>query len=381
MNQVPNPVSFIIPALLMATLAVVGILVGSTIYRRYTGLTRGQSALLWLLAVALAIVLVASPMFDWLMSHQRGSRGIDEQPIFQTFCATLLLLTAVPFVTRLYRKWIGGHLTEAEKLPGIDGVRAWLSVGNIICAALIPICVWQVFSYSPFAIAALTFGLLLAYPLLNMASHQTQPAPISPAEDLSSEREKVLQLLEAGKISAVESADLLNALGHSATPPSKPAAEINPQRKTVLLGAALLLIGFFLPWFTINTGEEMNRVFSQFQQNMNQQMPNMPMNGNVPINFPQINSTVRVSGGDIGHGLGWWILLLGIGAAVLPFFATTLEAAMQKKIILAALGIGAILLIYTLSDAIRFVSFGILLVLAGYVLELVGTLKERPLAR
>jgi hypothetical protein len=54
---------------------------------------------------------------------------------------------------------------------------------------------------------------------------------------------------------------------------------------------------------------------------------------------------------------------------------------MQKKIILAALGIGTVLLIYVLSDAIRYVSFGIVLALAGYVLEVVGTLKERPVAR
>jgi hypothetical protein len=355
------------------------ILAGTTIYRRYTGLKLWQSAMLCLLAVGLGIALAAyadNPFHYGTVPRDRS----DAEP-FVICCAILLPLLTVPFAVRLYRKWIGGHLTEAEKLPGIDGVRAWLGVGNIICAALIPICLWQVFGYSPFAIAALTFGLLLAYPLLNMASQSAQPAPVAPTEDLSSEREKVLQLLEAGKVSAVESAELLNALGHSPPPPPKPAAEINPQRKMVLLGAALLLVGFFLPWFTINTGEEMNRAFSQMQQNMDQQMPNMPMNGNMPMNFSQINSTVRVSGGNIGHGLGWWILLLGIGAAVLPFFATTLEAALQKKIILAALGIGAILLIYLLSNTFRYVSFGILLVLAGYVLELVGTLKERPLPR
>jgi hypothetical protein len=346
------------------------VLASIPIYRRHTGLKLWQSALLCILSVGLGIALAAYAAFHY-GDLPRGRR--DAEP-FVISCAVLLALLAIPFATRLYRKWIGGHLTEAEKLPGIDGVRVWLGVGNVICAALIPICVWQVFGYSPFAIAALTFGLLLAYPLLNMASHQTQPAPVSPAEDLSSEREKVLQLLETGKISAVESAELLNALGHSAPPPRKPAAEINPQRKMVLLGAALLLVGFFLPWFTINTGEELSRVFSQIQQNMNQQMQ---VNENMTVNFPHINPT-RVSGGDIGHGLGWWILLLGIGAALLPFFATTLEAALQKKIILATLGIGAILLIYLLSDTFRYVSFGILLVLAGYVLELVGTLKERP---
>jgi len=54
---------------------------------------------------------------------------------------------------------------------------------------------------------------------------------------------------------------------------------------------------------------------------------------------------------------------------------------MQRKIILAALGIGVILLIYLLSDTLKYVSFGILLALAGYTLEVIGTLKERPATR
>jgi hypothetical protein len=380
MNQMPEPIAplgdpIMIPFVLLLGMSAV---VAWIFYRRYTGLSGGQSALLCLLAVILAIGLVVLPIsVRW---HWGGNSFM--RPVYQGLLfAELLSFLTVPFAARLYRKWIDGHLTEAEKLPSIEGVRAWLSVGNVICAVLIPLCIMGAFEpkaqiFQPVTLIPLLFGLLLAYPLINMASHSTQPVPVAPAEDLSKEREKVLQLLEAGKINPIESTELLNALAHSApTQLPKTTAEINPQRKMVLFGAALLLIGFFLPWFTINTGEEMNRIFSQFQQNMNQQMPNMPMN------FPQINSTVLVSGGDIGHGLGWWILLLGIGAAVLPFFATTLEASMQKKIILAALGVGAILLVYVLSDAIRYVSFGILLVLAGYALEIVGTLKERPLAR
>ena len=256
-------------------------------------------------------------------------------------------------------------------------MRAWLGVGNIICAVLIPISVWQVFGYSPIGFLALTFGALLACPLFNMASDSAQPAAAAPAEDLSKEREKVLQLLEAGKISAADSAELLNALAHSAPPPaSKPATEMHPQRKLVLIGAAVLLLGFFLPWFAVNPNAEANEMSAQFQRNMNQMMP-----GNAMPNLSLPDTTLQIHAGDIPHGLGWWILAMGMIAAVLPFFATTLESSMQKKIILAALGVGAILLIYLLSDALRYVSFGILLVLAGYALEIAGTLKERPLAR
>ncbi len=344
-------------------------------YRRYTGLTRWQSALLSMLAAGLGIALAAYADNIFQRGSEWSNRRDADEPVLICF-SVLLPLLAVPFVVRLYRKWIGGHLTDAEKLPGAAGVRAWLGVGNIICASLIPICVWQVFGYSPIGFWALTFGLLLAYPLLNMALQSAQPAPVAPTEDLSNEREKVLQLLEAGKISAADSAELLNALAHSTpTPTPKPAAEINPPRKLILIGAAILLIGFFLPWFAINPNAEANAEFAHFQQNMKQMMPGNAM---PQMNLSLPNTTVQIHAGDLAHGLGWWILALGISAAVLPFFATTLESSLQKKIILAALGIGAILLIYLLSDAIRYVSFGIILALAGYALEFVGTFKERP---
>ena len=349
------------------------ITVSTGLYRCYTGLKFLQSALLCILAAGLGIALAV--YVD--NSFHYGPASRDREP-FVICCAVLLPLLTMPFAVLLYRKWIGGHLTEAEKLPGIDGVRAWLGVDNVICAGLIPICVWQVFGYSPIGILALTFGALLAYPLLNMASDSAQPATAVPAEDLSKERDKVLQLLEAGKISPVESAELLNALAHSAPPPApKPAAEINPQRKLVLVGAAVLLAGFFLPWFAIKPNAEANEMTAQFQRSMNQMMPGNTM---PQINLSLPDTTVQVHAGDIPHGLGWWILALGIAAAVLPFFATTLESSMQKKIILAALGVGAILLIYLLSDTLRYVGFGILLALAGYVLEVVGTVKERPAA-
>jgi hypothetical protein len=379
MNREINQIFLIIT---LTVFVVAGIFIGSLIYRRYTGLTRSQSALLWLLAVALAAgftICTSSPESTrWMQyGHFSSNDMSNEQTIFfRQVCFILLSLLTIPFITRLYLKWIGGRLTEAEKLSGIDGVRAWLGVGNIICAVLIPVCVWQLFGISLFAMLALTFGLLLAYPLLNMASQSAQPASAAPAEDLSSEREKVLQLLEAGKINAEESAELLNALSHSAPPPPKPAAAINPSRKMVLLGAALLLIGFFLPWFTVNVGDEMYQLSSQIKQNLN---PTLSMLANAP--GMRMNMTLHVSGGDIVHGLGWWILLLGITAAVLPFFANNLDGQTQKKVMLACLGAGAIILIYLFSNNLKYTSIGVLFSLAGYVLELIGTLQERPAAR
>lgn len=358
--------------------------IGTSLYRRYTGLSRSQSALLFLASFSAAIcflVLTSHSEYSIIGGRFYTASGSDlsaQMPFFRGVCIILFPLLALPFVTRLYLKWIGERLTEAEKIPGIEGVRAWLGVGNVICATLIPICVWFVYGVSLSALLALTFGLLLAYPLLNMASQSAQPAAAAQPEDLSSEREKVLQLLEAGKITADESAELLNALSHSAPEPAKPAPGINPARKMVLLGAVLLLVGFFLPWFDIRLGEEMNEISSQTQQSINQQMP---PNITFPFNIMRSDSRISLSGGDIAHGLGWWILLLGIVAAVLPFFATNLDKQTQKKVMLACLGIGAVILIYLFTNNLKFASIGIIFGLAGYVLELIGTLQERPLAR
>jgi hypothetical protein len=213
-----------------------------------------------------------------------------------------------------------------------------------------------------------------------MASAPPQPATAPPTEDLSNEREKVLQLLEAGKINAEESAELLNALGHTFAPRPQPASEtdLSPQRKIVLLGAGLLLLGFFLPWFAINPGVMMSDMAYQLLLNLGQMMPGM---ATPQINLSATTGTVQIHAGNLAHGLGWWILALGIGAAVLPFFATNLKAQMQQKVTLAALAIGAFLIIYLMSGALRYASIGVILALAGYALEIVGTLKERPMTR
>lgn len=358
-------------ALLVATVVVLALLGESFAYRRYTGLSRWWSLLLSVLAAGL-------PIFFLVLPRNHSDYRMGPQP---AICIVLLSLVTFPFVVRLYRKWIGGHLTDAEKLPGMDGVRAWLSPGNLICAVLIPVCAWQAFQVSLPSMFALTFGLLLAYPVFSLASAAPQPVPAGPTEDLSADREKVLQLLEAGKISADESAELLNALGQSVPQRPVPANEmdLSPARKIVLLGAALLVAGFFLPWFNINLGQMMNEASAQVQQMMNGMMPGNAM---PQMNVPASNAgTVQIHAGDLKNGLGWWILALGIGAAVLPFFATNLKAQLQKKIILAALAVGGFLLVYLLSDALRFMSIGIIFALAGYVLEFVGTLKERTVAR
>jgi hypothetical protein len=228
------------------------------------------------------------------------------------------------------------------------------------------------FGVSLLLAAVLVFGLLLAYPTVSMAFAPAGPAPSGLTDELSGHREKVLHLLETGRITAEESSELLNALGHSVPPRAKEAneLEVSPARKLVLVGAALLLLGFFLPWFSINTAAVANEMASRFQQSAGLALGPRA----VPNVVPNVG-TVQVRGGDLAHRLGWWILALGVGAAVLPFFATTLSASMQRKTILAALGIGVFLLVYAVSGSLRFVSIGVVLAMGGLAMEAIGTVR------
>jgi len=373
----------IVPVLFLAAVVVLVIFAGTAIYHRYTGLTGLHSLMLFVLTLGVGLRIG----FDAMQQSQNGEAGWIISEIHNAaegntgnviVCLfAVLSLAVVAFVTNLYRKWIRGYLTEAEKLPGIEGVRAWLSVGNVISAIIISFCLCALFDFSFLGAVALMFGLVLVYPLLKTASQSIQVAPSIPAEDFSKEREKVLQLLEMEKITADETAELLNALSHSVTPPPKPAGDINPQRKIVLLGAALLLVGFFLPWFSLNPGDEVNALFTQFQQSVSRQMP---VNESIPT-FHLTSQTIQVKAGDLDHGLGWWILSLGITAAVLPFFATNLNVQQQKKVMLACLGAGAIILLYLFTNNFKIASVGIILGLAGYTLEFIGALQERSLNR
>ena len=368
-----NSSSFGIPLLPVAVLVLVVLVVsGTSLTRKFLGVSRSAAAGIFLLAVVVSMAVtfyLLSPMLSREWSQSSFPRR-DVGPIWVVVAGSILPLFAVPFLAKLYHRWIGGHVTDAEKAPGMEGIRVWLGGGNLICAVLIALCAAIGFGCSFWGILALTLMALVAYPLLNAATESPQPAERPPNDGLSAERERVLKMLDDGKITAEESAELLTALGQTAKPPRmEPSPAVNPHRKMAMIGLGLLVIGFFLPWFSFNPGNELARTFPGLHSQMSQ-MPNGPANLITTV-------SVHVSGGDIAHGLGWVVLLLGIAVAVLPYIATNLDAQTQRKAMLAGLGVGGLILVYLLTQNIRFVSIGILLGLAGYTLEFLGTLKER----
>lgn len=138
------------------------------------------------------------------------THGIDETHFVIIAMADLIILLGA----QLYIKWIGGGLTEQERQPGMEGIRAWLNVSNMSVCLGIAFCAWictEIPDFQAFLIALpLSVGVLLIYPLGNAILYHSKPEKST--EDLTTAQVKVLELLEQGKISPAECGDLLSAL-------------------------------------------------------------------------------------------------------------------------------------------------------------------------
>ncbi len=333
----------------------------AAVLRRYVEVSTGKAVLILLLSLLTGVCAglirfqqrdISTPMRQW-------SSPNDAETLAAVFAGCLAAL-AVVFLVQLHSKWIAGRLTDAERKPGLDGARAWLGAGNIVCVMLISLLAWLAFDYSLCGVALLGLLALLAYPVMNSASISFQAPP--PPDSNAAEQQRVLNMLDSGKITASECAELLSALS-VAEKPRAPKGAAAPAEKLALIGVVLLLIGFFLPWFSISPLAEVNRLAGRL--------------GVGPLtesSVPAI-SVVKIAGGDVQHGLGWLVLLLGVAAAALPYVAGNLHEQTRQRATLAGLGAGAIILLYLVTQNLRFVSIGIFLAVIGYGLQLAGALQ------
>jgi hypothetical protein len=294
----------------------------------------------------------------------------------QLWCVGLLPVLAGALGVKLYEKWVNGRTSEAERRPGAEGVRAWIGGWNLILVLGILVCNTMGYGYLSIVAALFVAALVLAYPLSVAATSRPgaagMPAMAGGGADLTPERERVLRMLEEGKVTAEEAAELLSALGH--TIPAEPSVEPwTPGRKLVMAGAAVVLVGFFLPWFSFNPGAEVRRMMGQAATSMGMDARAIPGTDMVETG----GATVHVAGGDIGHGLGWIMLALALGAAVTPFVATGLPREQRRVVMLVALAAGGIVGLYLLTGNFSRVDLGLPIVLVGYGVEAFGVVRDQ----
>ena len=350
--------------------------------RSYLGLTR-QGAVSLGAGTLLACVLVEAMDLTEITRHSRYGRDFDEAvPII--FSRGFAMLFGVIFAVKLYRVWMSGLASDEERLVGAAGIRAWLRPRNLLLVLFLAMNLSVGFNLRFASMLILGLAALLAYPFFSAIMNstpvsETPSTPVRPVSEAPSspEREKVLGMLEAGKITAEECAEILNALGGGGAATTGAIRRALP-RPMILVGAALIAVSFFLPWFAVNLGQEVNRMTSQLQSSVTQ----FANNAGMPIDLPEgmipavKTGTLYISGGEIAHGLGWAILLLGLAAAAIPYFSTNLEAVQQRNLVLAALSVGSFLILYLLAENFRHLHVGLVLAAVGYALQFHGVLHR-----
>jgi hypothetical protein len=278
---------------------------------------------------------------------------------------------------KLYRAWLCGIVSEPEKATGAPGFRAWLSPVNLILAVTIAISARLGFNYSGLAVFALVLVALAAYPLLMIPRKDVAPAEVS--KSVAGERDKVLSMLENGKITAKEAAEALNALDAKLEWAKAMQAPFLPVKRTLMTGAVLVLIGFFLPWLTINPHMEMSRDMASRQESIDEFWRAKSVDATEMFweeeQFIPAGGSLQVVGGDVSYGLGWIFLLLSLGAAMLTL-ARRWDAR-GRVMTMIALGSGSLILLYLLTREPRWITIGLVVVSTGYLLQWAAILKIR----
>lgn len=167
----------------------------------------------------------------------------------------------------------------------------------------------------------------------------------------TAERDRILKMVEEGKINTEEGTELLDAMGRSSA--LRGEEKFSRLDMMMLVGVALVVLGFFLPWVYIR----MQQVHGPFG---------------------------RVTGYQAGYhagAMGWAVLIIAIASAI-PIFVTPKDFLYKISMLqIFLILIGTILVISILVQAGGQVGTGLIFCLAGFVVELLGcSLKFRKLA-
>jgi hypothetical protein len=265
---------------------------GYFLFIRYAGLPPRKAFGAWLIAVAAALV-------GWLFRYRalRDSQIVDRDSlIIGSMAAGFFLFLTTAFVLRLHRQWLAASPDAAEKPVDANPFRTWFTLGNLFLVVLLTFLGWLGFGIPISVTLLLTCGALALKPLFAFGREPS----LLPVDGPSSEREKILSLLETGKITADESAELLNALRAATAMQPQSARPLSLSRRLALLGAACVVVGFFLPWFSFSLGLELSRVVQQAPPAMN------TFSVFDKAAFPKVTPVLQVTGADVGKGLDGW---------------------------------------------------------------------------
>jgi len=162
----------------------------------------------------------------------------------------------------------------------------------------------------------------------------------------TAEKERILQMVEQGKISTEESTELLDALGR--TNALRGQDKFSRPDIVMLCGVALVVLGFFLPWAYIRM-DQMPGVFGQ---------------------------VTRYQAGYHAGALGWTIFIIALVSAI-PVFVTPQNFLYKISMLQIFLTIiGTVLVISILVQAGSRLGPGIIICLLGFILGIVVSIAK-----
>lgn len=160
------------------------------------------------------------------------------------------------------------------------------------------------------------------------------------------ERNRILKMMEDGKIHTEEGTELLDAMGRSSA--LRGEEKFGRVDMMMLMGAALVVLGFFLPW-----------VYIRMQQ--------------VPGPFGQVTG---YQAGYHAGAMGWAVLIIGI-VSVIPIFVTPKNFLYKISMLQIFLNlIGIALVISLLVQVGGKLGVGLILCLAGFIVEIIAAVVK-----
>ncbi|NIP53834.1 MAG: hypothetical protein GWN67_16625 [Phycisphaerae bacterium] len=168
----------------------------------------------------------------------------------------------------------------------------------------------------------------------------------------TAERDRILKMVEEGKINTEEGTELLDAMGRSSA--LRGEEKFSRVDMIMLIGVSLVILGFFLPWVYVVWTKQ------------------------IPGSFEAVHG---YQAGYHAKAMGWAVLIIAIASAI-PIFITPKNFLYKISMLqIFLILIGAILVISILVQAGNRLGPGLIFCLAGFVVELFGAgVKFRKLA-
>ncbi len=333
-----------------------------------------------------------------LSSHLFGEGGFGGSPHDYLLPAIIGFYTALMcgagILAKVYRAVVLHRANDAERAGGATGFRAWFGPANLVMGALVVTGVYTGMGWPMWETAALVAAVLAIYPAGATLLREDR-GDVMDAQHANAERQRVLAMVDAGKISGEDAAELIGALAQS-RPTVAGLAErsgLSGNWRIMMLGAIVLLVGFCLPLEKVNVSEVTrdfnSALFAPTAPNFEGNHPKVVLPSGFVVNLPDapqgstVDLEISVRGGDIHYGIGWILMGLGAAAAMLPLIwpARGQRRQMRDGIVLAVLVAGSILLLYVASEvatagaAVR-IEPGLLLMVGGFAVMWAGALRE-----